>query len=535
VKKIIQFTLIVFCLSTYGQKPSLEQLNKAINKAKEHQFSNESIARLYWEQGKYLSSKGLHKEGVESFQQGLKLLRPEYADSIQIVGLLNLALGEAMIAVDQYELAIPYLTKAEVAFEERQDVKLRAQVLANQGIVHEKTGALDLAIRSQKQSLDLFEAVEDQEGIAQVQEHLGSIYEDLDQWNRADSLFSLSYQYWKGSSSPTEVNILNNLGDIERKQNRPESSLIWTRKALEIAEKLDLQYEKESGYKDLAKGFDLLGWHDSAYYYLKKSRTIHDLLVKRHNTDQLNALHTLYNTQLKESEIELLKEQNKAQKEEEFFLLLGLFLVVIFGFIGLRLQRKRNIAELKQRAYKEELFELQLHNRKQSEALLKREVELKTSSLSRYSLHLAQKNKLLANVAMKAENMAKRKALNHSKLLKEMGAELRSHLNQEDEWSEFQQLFSEIHPRFIKELNALVLEPLGPSEMRLAMLLRLNLSNKEIASVLHISPDSVRVARYRFRKKLPLSKEQNLVHFLLAIGLHSSLKASRVISSTIQG
>jgi len=69
---------------------------------------------------------------------------------------------------------------------------------------------------------------------------------------------------------------------------------------------------------------------------------------------------------------------------------------------------------------------------------------------------------------------------------------------------------------YAKEVKA-ALQKLSATELRLCLLLRLDLSSKEIASVLRITPDSVRVARYRLRKKLPLEREDELVNFMLKL------------------
>jgi DNA-binding CsgD family transcriptional regulator len=53
--------------------------------------------------------------------------------------------------------------------------------------------------------------------------------------------------------------------------------------------------------------------------------------------------------------------------------------------------------------------------------------------------------------------------------------------------------------------------------LRLCSLLKLNLSSQEIATILGISTDSLRIARYRLRKKLDLDKNDNLVGFLINI------------------
>jgi len=51
-------------------------------------------------------------------------------------------------------------------------------------------------------------------------------------------------------------------------------------------------------------------------------------------------------------------------------------------------------------------------------------------------------------------------------------------------------------------------------EMKLAMLLRLNFSSKEISSLMNISPKSVEISRYRLRKKLGLLQGENLLNFI---------------------
>ena len=87
-------------------------------------------------------------------------------------------------------------------------------------------------------------------------------------------------------------------------------------------------------------------------------------------------------------------------------------------------------------------------------------------------------------------------------------------MQKDEEWEEFLNYFKEIHPDFISKLMINSEQKLSPTEIRLAMLLRLNLSSKEIASILRITPDSVRVARYRLRRKLIIKKKQDLSSFL---------------------
>ncbi|ULT24615.1 hypothetical protein KUH03_37720 [Sphingobacterium sp. E70] len=53
--------------------------------------------------------------------------------------------------------------------------------------------------------------------------------------------------------------------------------------------------------------------------------------------------------------------------------------------------------------------------------------------------------------------------------------------------------------------------------MRLIALLKINLNNTDIAILLGISQDSLRVARHRLRKKLKLEQGEDLAGYLLSI------------------
>jgi DNA-binding NarL/FixJ family response regulator len=71
----------------------------------------------------------------------------------------------------------------------------------------------------------------------------------------------------------------------------------------------------------------------------------------------------------------------------------------------------------------------------------------------------------------------------------------------------------EIHKDFHLKLKT-SFPDLTNLEKRLAGLLRLNLSTKEISTLLNISPKSVEVARYRLKKKMRIEKDKSLNNFI---------------------
>jgi DNA-binding CsgD family transcriptional regulator/large-conductance mechanosensitive channel len=58
---------------------------------------------------------------------------------------------------------------------------------------------------------------------------------------------------------------------------------------------------------------------------------------------------------------------------------------------------------------------------------------------------------------------------------------------------------------------------LTEQEKRIATLLRLGFSTKELSSIMSITPKSVEVCRYRLRKKMNLKRDENLIEFIKSL------------------
>jgi len=83
----------------------------------------------------------------------------------------------------------------------------------------------------------------------------------------------------------------------------------------------------------------------------------------------------------------------------------------------------------------------------------------------------------------------------------------------EDGWKSFELSFQNIHAGFIN--NLLQAHPnLTPGELRLCMLLKLGMSTKDIAAMLYLTPESLKVARCRLRGKLSINEGTGFQSFL---------------------
>lgn len=93
---------------------------------------------------------------------------------------------------------------------------------------------------------------------------------------------------------------------------------------------------------------------------------------------------------------------------------------------------------------------------------------------------------------------------------------LDKNLNSKQDWIAFEEAFNNADKNFFKKIKDK--HPnLTSGDLRLCVYLRLNLTSKEIAPLLNISPRSVEIKRYRLRKKMDLSREESLTSYIVEI------------------
>jgi hypothetical protein len=95
--------------------------------------------------------------------------------------------------------------------------------------------------------------------------------------------------------------------------------------------------------------------------------------------------------------------------------------------------------------------------------------------------------------------------------LKEQISELA--FTKEEDWQRFYAGFERVYPSFTGNLNQHV-PNFFPAELRLAVMMKVGLSNTQIAGTLGISAGSVAKSKYRLKQKLELDSTQNLESFI---------------------
>ncbi|WP_299628026.1 LuxR C-terminal-related transcriptional regulator [uncultured Tenacibaculum sp.] len=140
---------------------------------------------------------------------------------------------------------------------------------------------------------------------------------------------------------------------------------------------------------------------------------------------------------------------------------------------------------------------------------LKQDVESKSRELAISTMSMIKKNELLST-------LKKEIVKGDEKSLQSVIKIIDKNLNNTDDWQMFEEAFNNADKDFINKMKKKHKE-LTPNDLRLCAYLRLNLSSKEIAPLLNISPRSVEVKRYRLRKKMDLAHDVNLTSYILEI------------------
>ncbi len=86
----------------------------------------------------------------------------------------------------------------------------------------------------------------------------------------------------------------------------------------------------------------------------------------------------------------------------------------------------------------------------------------------------------------------------------------------DDYWEEFQLKFTHMHPNFVSTVKNDYPE-LTKKDIDFLILIKLNLSNKEIATLINISYESVISKRYLLRKKMNVDSDNELLMYLLKL------------------
>lgn len=147
--------------------------------------------------------------------------------------------------------------------------------------------------------------------------------------------------------------------------------------------------------------------------------------------------------------------------------------------------------------------------------MLEDELQNKNNELTLQTTALVKRNQatqaLLEELEKQKETLGDRYP---NKMYNRMKSLMEENLNDQADWIVFESHFNSTHQNFVNRLRRQYSD-ITSGDLRICCLLRMNLSTKEIASLMNVSVRAIELRRYRLRKRLGLEGETNLVDFLM--------------------
>ncbi len=516
---------------------------KSINFKKGVLFANHSIAAFELLNGNYQQALGYAYENIKMYDDS-KSLEATSGGAFNLIGAEYDLIAGIHIELGNYNLALKEALKALKFFEEKKDDVRMADALA-------KLGDIELLLKNQKSALEhylqayaIYEEYKDHQYQAYTANSIGQNYLDLKEIDKAQEYFEKALSISKDiKSKEIEADALINLGSAFATKNDFTKSKNFLIKGLQIHRELNYPKSVSSDLIELAKTEIAKNQFSNALSHLDESiiiaktietkenlssayytrftvnklqgnfrraladhedfKTVNDSIFNHQKSNQIEELRTIYQTEKKEqeivfqkNEIELLQQKQKASSLQKTLLISGIIgLLVIFSLIYYALRQKMK------------------HNKLIREQLDK-DLEFKTKELTTHAMHLAKKNEVLEGLKQKAQEL--KASDNNNRGYQQLIQTINFDLQDDNNWENFTRYFEEVHSGFNASIKSKYPNT-TTNELRLLALLKMNMSSKEIASILNISNEGVKKARYRLRKKLELSTDDSLQDMVLQL------------------
>jgi len=233
-----------------------------------------------------------------------------------------------------------------------------------------------------------------------------------------------------------------------------------------------------------------------AYRYADSARILQDSVVAKKNSIVTARYEQRIQEEKYKADIELIKSQ-KRFTSLLYGSVVGIFLLLIVIML-LFINRQK----LK---HKQEKLTLAIEKK-----YAEHELENATRQLKEFAKSIYEKNKIIEQFADDLEQLRTTQINSTPFVNNEVLAQLQNAtILTERQWNDFRELFDKVHVGYIDRLKQKHPD-LTQSEIRFAVLTKLNLSNKEMAAMLGVGNEAIRQYRYRLRKKLNLAEDNSL-------------------------
>jgi tetratricopeptide (TPR) repeat protein/DNA-binding CsgD family transcriptional regulator len=409
--------------------------------------------------GHLYSGLGDYTRALEHHFESLSLHESD-ADP-DAIGVTYAAIATTYALSGDHDEAYAYATRALVAFRESGNRYLEVQALSNlSGILYSR-GELATALDYSLTAVTIYEALDDRLHTAASLVTVGNIYERQGDLDAALHCYLRAMRLLGDNvDERLHVSILASVGNIYRLTGAYNEALFMFEQALRISQEIDEPRLEYQLHESLSQVYEDLALPAQALEHHKQFARLRNELAGQERQKAI-------------AELQVRFEVERAARERE----------------ALRARAQELEAE---------------NDRKQNELL----------SLA---LNLVQKDELLETLEAQLQELRGTSGERSHGVVDRLLTEIDSNRSSDANWKVFEQQLEVLHPDLIRRLSERY-PTLTQTELKVCSLAAINLSNKDVASMLYMSVRTVETHRLNIRRKMDLPKESNLTAFLAALG-----------------
>lgn len=489
-----------------------------------------SKGTIYFEQGEY-------DKALSSYDSSLAIWI-ELADTARIIytleyrAWLNNQAERTTTSMNDYLECLEYC----LAFK---DSSSEAQVYNGLAILHKKQENYELADSYSYKAIEIFEAINYDFGISMAKGNLAVSYKSQGLYDEAYQIYEENLIAYDGSkykfgilSCYSNMAICSNLmGNYDRaideartavemskEMGIPEveadafielaksylgkgvakSALRFALESLEISKGLVSLEKRREAHLTLSDVYANQDDFDLALDHFKSYKLINDSILNIDKSTLVLDLQEKYEASERGKEINKLKAEAEIDEVKRDAIIVVLFVVILAAILIVNREIRRRKKAKALHAAELKLIEIE-------RSRLKDELAFKKRELTALALQIAQKNEMIKEIKNEILMMDSENEVNYNSINSKF-----DFANQLDKsWDQFTIAFREINATFFNKITEQYPD-ISKNELRLCALLKMKLSSKDIASILNISDEGIKKARYRLRKKMGMETSDNL-------------------------
>ncbi|MDD2550533.1 MAG: tetratricopeptide repeat protein, partial [Bacteroidales bacterium] len=484
---------------------------------------NDMLPRVYVVAGNLFKHKSDYPEALSKLMLAISLYEDmeietasekslilEYGDCLNSVGEVYFILG-------RNDKAKEYLNASLDVYQKLNNKSRLAKSTINLGSIYYNSEEYELALETYLGVLEYYNQSDEAERIQTLYMNIGVTYFTMEKPEEGFHYFNLAEAecFRAIELNPAKSSFKKVLSNIYYSKahyfysvrNDKETFADYLHKSIDVLDNL-YTIESVSPLLNLHELNSNDGDFEQAYKYLILLQGINDSLFNAEKATQINELESRYAIYKEQQEHEL----RERKTEVKYWMVLSgmLFLVIIILIIMNRQRNRARKAEMEKQSLMIKSIGLEYQVSEKDEILIKKEEELK-----RLANKIIEKNRSIGNLQSHVNkiNTSLMGNVKHLKITDYIG-NTRKSIEIEKDRKELLLSIEQISAPFFEKLDR-EFGRLTKYQKQLAALVKYDFTAKEISVIFNISHKAAQIAKYRLKKKLNLSAEQDLEEFLV--------------------